>query len=213
MASFPTNQRDQAMILIAFCAVVAVVAYWMYVFTPRSLELAEVQVHVVALQDLNQKAKAELAKGGAEDLQRQAAEYTDHLRYMRRLVPTGNEVPALLEQVSTAARRVGLDIDAVQPEPVIQGPEFDTYRYNLIVRGSYHRLGEFLGNVGGLTRIVAPVNLALVPSRRATPVSSDKKARRIAPDESMLQSTFQIQTYVAKVGALPASPNAEAKLQ
>ena len=40
---------------------------------------------------------------------------------MRRLVPTGNEVPALLEQVSNAARRAGLDISSVEPQPVIAG--------------------------------------------------------------------------------------------
>jgi len=38
---------------------------------------------------------------------------------MRSLVPAGNEVPALLEQVSTAARRVGLEINYIEPEPVI----------------------------------------------------------------------------------------------
>jgi len=199
MALLPQNQRDQGMVLAGILAVVAVGCYWHFVLQPRGLELAAVEQHVAQLQGINQRAKAELAKGGAEDLQRQATEYREHLRYMRQLVPTGNEVPALLEQVSTAARRVGLDIAAVQPEPVIEGEEFDTYRYNLTVTGSYHRLGEFMGNVGSLTRIVAPVNVKLTPEQRDQPTAT--RGKRQALDVSNLKSSFQIQTYVARAGA------------
>ena len=210
MALLPQNQRDQGLLLAGILAVVAVVGYWMYVLQPRGIELAAVEQHVEQLQGINQRAKAELAKGGAEDLQRQASEYREHLRYMRQLVPTGNEVPALLEQVSTAARRVGLDIAAVQPEPVIEGAEFDTYRYNLTVTGSYHRLGEFMGNVGSLTRIVAPVNVKLTPDQRKQQAS---KGKREALDTAELTSKFQIQTYVARAGAAShdAAPAAEDK--
>jgi len=96
-------------------------------------------------------------------------------------------VPALLEQVSTAARRVGLDIATVEPQPVIEGDQFDTYRYKLAVTGGYHALGEFLSNVGSLTRIIAPVNLALAPSpARGKTLSTGLDAR------------FEVQTYVTK---------------
>ena len=113
---------------------------------------------------------------------------------MRQLVPTSNEVPALLEQVSTAARRVDLDINTVTPEPVIEGEQFDTYRYKLTVIGGYHALAEFLTNVGSLTRIVAPVNLELEPSSGQGAAT----ARAASVDRPMLTSKFEIQTYVAK---------------
>ena len=120
---------------------------------------------------------------------------------MRQLVPTGNEVPALLEQVSTAARRVGLDIGAVEPEPVIPGDEFDTYRYKISIVGGYHEVGQFLTNVGSLTRIVAPVNLKLTPSNK-----DDANRTHARRGQSVLQSDFEMQTYVAKAGA--AEPRA-----
>ena len=69
----------------------------------------------------NQRAKAELAKGNVEQLRAEAAKLQENLEVMRQLVPTSNEVPALLEQVSTAARRVGLDLATVKPQPVIEG--------------------------------------------------------------------------------------------
>jgi type IV pilus assembly protein PilO len=121
---------------------------------------------------------------------------------MRQLVPTSNEVPALLEQVSTAARRAGLDLAGVEPQPIIEGDQFDTHKYKVSVIASYHQLAEFLTNVGGLTRIVAPVNLALGPTNNPT------VQRRVRVDGALIDSKFEIQTYVAKT-AVPAGANAK----
>jgi type IV pilus assembly protein PilO len=176
-------------------SIVMIVAYWQFVYSPKTAELAQVRSHVESLQTANQRAKAELAKGSVNDLRAQALRYQQNLQLMRQLVPTSNEVPALLEQVSTAARRVDLDINTVTPEPVIEGDQFDTYRYRLTVIGGYHPLAEFLTNVGSLTRIVAPVNLTLESATGQELTSS--RAKR---GQSMLSTKFEIQTYVAKPG-------------
>src|SRR5580692_239704 len=164
MASFtPKTQRDKMMIFVTLLAVVMVVVYWQFVYAPKTAELAQVESHIESLQGSNHRAKAEMAKGDLDDLRAQALRYQQNLQLMRQLVPTTNEVPALLEQVSTAARRVNMELDGVQPQPVVMGESFDTYRYDITVTGDYHALAEFLANVGSLTRIVAPVNLQLTP--------------------------------------------------
>ena len=116
---------------------------------------------------------------------------------MRQLVPVSNEVPALLEEVSTAARRVGLDLATVEPVPVIPGEQFDTYRYKLGVMGGYHAVAQFLTNVGSLDRIVAPVGLSF--KMHAGDVKSRAQQK---PGEALLDATFQIQTYVARTTPL-----------
>src|SRR6185436_10248223 len=161
MALLPKNQRDQVMVLLVIVAVALIGLYYAYVYTPKADVLTSLQAHVDSLDVSNQRAKAELAKGNVDQLRAEAAKLQDNLEVMRQLVPTSNEVPALLEQVSTAARRVGLDLATVKPQPVVEGEEFDTYRYKVTVIGPYHKLGEFLANVGSLTRIIAPVNLSL----------------------------------------------------
>jgi type IV pilus assembly protein PilO len=196
MASLiPQTQRDKLMFVVVLASVVMVVAYWQFVFSPKTAELTQVRTHVESLQGSNQRAKAELAKGSVNDLRQQALRYQQNLQLMRQLVPTSNEVPALLEQVSTAARRVDLDINTVTPEPVIEGEQFDTYRYKMTVIGGFHPLAEFLTNVGSLTRIVAPVNLTLDVS-----ASQEASGTRAKHGQSILTSKFEIQTYVAKQG-------------
>ena len=196
MALLPKNQRDQVMVLLVIVAVALIGLYYAYVFSPKADVLASLQAHVDSLDMSNQRAKAELAKGNVEQLRAEAAKLQENLEVMRQLVPTSNEVPALLEQVSTAARRVGLDLATVKPQPVIEGEQFDTYRYQVAVIGDYHSLGEFLANVGSLTRIVAPVNLALSPLGNGA--AADQRKKALKNNNSVLDSRFELQTYVTK---------------
>ncbi len=200
MRLLPTNQRDQSMVLLGLLGLIAIFAYWHFYLSTASAELAVVEERVETLVVNNERAKLEAARGDPAKLRAEAAAYRENLTAMRQLVPTSNEVPALLEQVSTAARRVGLDLGRVEPEPVIAGDQFDTYRYKISVAGDYHALGAFLANVGSLTRIVAPVNLQLRPQQQQRDPGRGEAVDRT---RQTLDSEFQIQTYVARTA--PAS--------
>lgn len=189
----PKDQAGQLKVFVVVLAVAAIGLYHQMVYTPKNAELELLEQRVEGLTAANERAKKELARGSVKELREQAQRYAQNLEVMRQLVPTGNEVPALLEQVSTAARRAGLDLSAVEPQPVIQGEQFDTYRYKLSVFGNYHQVAEFLTNVGSLTRIIAPVNMNLA-------VTLDPAANRLKKraDQAVLDTDFEIQTYVTK---------------
>jgi type IV pilus assembly protein PilO len=196
MALFATN-RDKAMAAVTVVALLLTYGFYDYVWTPKAEELNATQGRVDTLLVSNQRAKSELAQGKTAELRAEAERYAQDLEVMRRLVPTGNEVPALLEQVSTAARRVGLDISDVQPEPQLAGDQYDAYKYRLSVRGAYHQIGDLLTNIGSLQRIVAPINLTLVP------VTGDQRKQR--PRTQPVEARFEIQTYVARTVLAPAA--------
>ena len=192
MALLPSSQRDQIKLLIGFAAAALAVAYYVYPYTTREDQMTADTQRVAQLDEANQKAAREFASGSIDELRVQAAENRSALVVMRRLVPTSNEVPALLEEVSTAARRAGLDVGGVTPEPVIAGDKYDTYRYTVTIIGGYHQFGAFLANVGSLARIVAPVNFSIIaggPGRNQAIKTSDKNA---------LASTITLQTYVER---------------
>src|SRR2546423_6400870 len=115
--------------------------------------MAVTQAHVDSLDNRNQQAKADIAQGSLQKLKAQSVEYDQSLKVMRQLVPRSNEVPALLEDISTAARRVGLDLASVEPMPALPGEQFDTYRYKLGVIGGHPPVGPVLRNGGSLDRI------------------------------------------------------------
>jgi type IV pilus assembly protein PilO len=203
MAILPTKQRDQIMVLITILAASLVGLFWYFVYDPKSAELSALSAHVDTLDMQNQKAKSELAKGTVEQIREQARVSRDNLDLMRTLVPAANEVPNLIDQVSTAARRAHLDVGTLEPEPVIAGDLFDTYRYRLRLTGAYNDIAEMLTNIGSLNRIVSSLNVQLISPQNAIPTAAGKQ---------MLTSMFEIQTYVVRTAprAKPVSKNAAA---
>ena len=107
------TKREQTWVGIGVGAVLLLGAYWYFLYKPKSAEMAVTQAHVDSLDKKNQQAKADIAQGSLQKLKAQTAEYEQSLKVMRQLVPRSNEVPALLEDISTAARRVGLDLATV----------------------------------------------------------------------------------------------------
>jgi type IV pilus assembly protein PilO len=189
MALLPQNQRDQLMLVAIIAALGLTYLYWEYVYNPKAEELDGVREHVESLENVNEAAKTALARGSVPQLQADAERYRRDLQAIRQLVPTANEVPVLLDQVSTAARRVGLELSDVNPEPVIAGDFFDVYRYRISITGDYHTVGEFLTNVGSLTRVVAPINVQLQPTM--------KVGRVPRANQALIDANLQLQTYVA----------------
>jgi type IV pilus assembly protein PilO len=197
MAGLPKGQREQGLLLVCILAIAAIGLYWNFVFNPNAAELEQKQERYEALVAMNQRARTEMARGNLDDLRRELAEQQEHLTLIRTLVPTGNEVSLLLDQISTAARRVRLDIASVDPQPVVEGSNYDTYRYNLAIVGGYHELAQFFTNVGSLSRIVLPVNVSLQVSTNAT--VQEMRARNNA---AVIEARFQLQTFVSR--ALPS---------
>jgi type IV pilus assembly protein PilO len=194
MVSFPKGQREQVLLLVIIASVAAIGLYWYFPYRAMATELDEKKARVEQLVLNNQKAKSEMTKGSLDQLRKQLAEYEQNLVLVRTLVPVGNEVPSLLEQVSTAARRAGLDVSTVDPEAVVEGDNYDTYRYKMTVVGSYNALGEFFSNIGNLTRIILPVNMTL-----AAPTNPNLSKSRQAPDKALIEAHFELQTFVSKV--------------
>lgn len=202
MAGMPTNQRDQLMLFVGILGIVGAALYWNFVFTPKA---AEIEVQVARLEKLdatNNRAKAMLARGTVEQMREEAKVLSDNLSLIRTLIPAGNEVPALLDQILGAARRVGLEQDSFVPGAVVEGETFDTYRYRLSFNGTYHQIGEMLTAIGSLRRIMAPVNVSLSPA----PEGSTRL--RVQPGEQVLNANFDIQTYVLRAAA-PAEGGAQ----
>jgi type IV pilus assembly protein PilO len=187
------TKREKKLAAAGAACVLVLGLYWYFLYKPKAAELAVTQTHVDSLDKKNQEARADIAQGSLQKLRAQSAEYDQSLKVMRQLVPRSNEVPALLEDISTAARRVGLDLATVEPMPVLPGEQFDTYRYKLAVIGGYHPVGQFLSNVGSLNRIIAPVTMAI----KLHPVA-DKTKARVKKGESLVDTEFQVQTYVAR---------------
>ncbi|MCC7053327.1 MAG: type 4a pilus biogenesis protein PilO [Gemmatimonadaceae bacterium] len=196
------SKREQSLLAVILVALGISVLFYMYVFTPKSETITEQGAHVEALASANQKAASELKAGNLRQLKEDATRYAENLAVMRQLVPTVNEVSGLLEQVSNSARKVGLDIASVQPQPVAGGGEnYDAHRYRLVVKGGFNNMTEFLTNIGSLPRIVTPMVLKMKLADGAGTATQNAGGRRRMPaSEAPIMTEFDIETYVARGG-------------
>lgn len=201
MAGMPTNQRDQIMLFVAILGIAGAGLYWNFVYAPKAEAITVQEERLEKLDASNQRAKVMLARGTVEEMRAEAQVLQDNLALIRTLIPVGNEVPALLDQILAAARRVGLEQDSFVPGSVVQGETFDTYRYRLSFNGTYQQIGEMLTAIGSLRRIMAPVNVSLAPA----PEGSTRL--RVQPGEQVLNANFDIQTYVLRTA--PAEGGAQ----
>lgn len=200
MGLLPQNPRDQKLVLVAIVAIGLAGTYQQLVWKPKSADLQILATRLDTLDSLNRIAAADVHRGNSAKMKQEADGFARELAVLRRLVPTQNEVPALVESISGAARRAGLEFSDVQPDGIVSGDQFDTYKYKVAVTGPYHQVAEFISNIGSLPRIVVPMNMQLAPTNRA---GGELKPRK---NEQLLDVHFQVQTYVAHSAPTDSTP-------
>jgi type IV pilus assembly protein PilO len=205
MALIPTDQRSQIMMLLVLVAAAGGYFFWTKVQAPQSAELTAAHTEADSLQKIVDAAKADLASGTVEDLRRKVEEYSGSLELMKRLVPDRNEVPTLIDDISTKAKVRGITLGKIQPLTPEIGSPFDTYRYRLEVYGHYDQLGEYLADVASLPRIVVPQDVTLSSAPPAT--------ARLLGDTAgaLLLAEFTIRTFVKSSSSPPAAGGTRAR--
>jgi type IV pilus assembly protein PilO len=200
-----SNEKATPLLALVLAGIVGYIAYTGAVIEMVGLKgLASRQAHVAAIKDTivtfeaaTDSAKKELARGTVADVRKRLESYRGSLTLLRRLVPERNEVPNLLDDISTRGKIRGVTLSQVVPLPVEAGPApFNTYKYNMSVIGKYDQIGQFLADVASLQRIIVPydLNVGAANSTSAKALGDSSGA--------LLEAKFQIRTFVK-------SPNSE----
>src|SRR5205809_5860865 len=198
MALIPQDRQSQYMLLITIAMVALGYFFWNYWVQPTNAKIVATRAEADSLQTIIDRAKQDLASGTVDDLRRKVEEYQALLSVMRRLVPEKNEVPALIDDISTKSKVRGVTIGRFEPLAVESAQPFDNYRYRLEILGHYDQLGEFLSDIASLPRIVVPQDVVLKPAQQ--------QAQRILNDTlgALLEAQFSIRTFVKSPAPPPA---------
>lgn len=207
MASL-TSQKATPVLVILLAGLVGYMGYTgavietvgMSGLSARQDRVAAVRDTIAQLEAATDSAKRELSRGTVQDLRKRLDTYRGSLSLLRRLVPERNEVPNLLDDISSRGKIRGVTLSQVVPMPVEAGPvPFDTYKYNMSVIGKYDQIGQFLADVASLQRIIVPYDLNVaVANAGAAKALGDTSG-------SLLEAKFQVRTFVKS-----SSPEGEA---
>ena len=197
MALLPQDRRGQILLFLTVFAVSGLYFLWSGTpvggvpgYSQLSKTRDSLQIQLDSATAKVRAAQRDVQRGTVAQLERRLEEYRATLDLMRQLVPLGDEVPNLLDDISSRAKIRGANVVNFVPQPKESGSPFDTQRFRFTVTGQYDQVGEFLSDIASLPRIIVPYDLRL---QRIQSPTADTSLRRVA---SMLQVSFQVRTYV-----------------
>ena len=177
-------KQKQALAVIAVSLVVLYFAnsLW-YTGATEAVEAQEARVENMQAQ--NRTAQA-LAIRTGQDTEERMALYERHIAQLEQLIPESAEVPALMDEISTVEREVGVTVDMMRPEAEEPGDFYTKQTFEMRVFGEFHDVARFLTRIASLSRILTPIDVS---------VEEFNDPRALSFDAPVVVN-FRFQTYV-----------------
>lgn len=135
--------------------------YW-YLAAPKAEELEQSrQEEARLLRDFRSKA-AQAANLPA--LREQVEELDGRLASLVEMLPSGPEIPSLIDDISETAIDNQLAIDFIRLRSAVNREFYVERPFDIRVRGDYHRTAAFIAGVADLERIVTQHDFELKPA-------------------------------------------------
>ncbi len=177
-------KQKQALVVVSLSLVVLYFAnsFW-YSGATEAVEAEEARVENMQAQ--NRTAQA-LAIRLGEDTEERMAVYERHIAQLEQLIPRSAEVAALLDQISTVERDVGVTVDMMRPEAEEPGDFYTKQTFEMRVFGEFHDLARFLTRIASLSRILTPIDVSV----------EEFTDPRASSFDAPVVVNFRFQTYV-----------------
>ncbi len=184
MPLLPQDPRDQYRMLGIILLMALGAVFYLYVWSPKSVQLTELEERIEQIEQSNEIAQARTQN---LDTIRDELELGERqFAVLERLVPGQGEVPAIFEAIASETQSLGLDLINVTPsEPMADSAGyFLRQNWSMQVEGEYHDVAQFLARVAGFTRIVRP------------DVEEIRPARVTNSGRQLIQARFRLETFV-----------------
>ncbi|MDX1578018.1 MAG: type 4a pilus biogenesis protein PilO [Gemmatimonadota bacterium] len=184
MALLPQEPRDQYRMLGVILLIAVGAAFYLYLWSPRQTELAELEQRVEQIEQANALAEARMQNLDAvrEELELGERQFA----MLERLVPAESEVPAIYEAIASETQSLGLELVNVTPSDAVPDSAgyFMRQNWGMQIEGEYHDVGQFMARVASFTRIVRP------------DVEEIRPARTTNSGRQFVNARFRLETFV-----------------
>ncbi|MBE2294678.1 MAG: type 4a pilus biogenesis protein PilO [Phycisphaerales bacterium] len=187
-------------IILAVLVIAAVLGAGYYFFTNSSLEELD------RVSNEEQKLRQEFIEkqrvaANLESFRAQLKQMEAELEIMLRQLPTGTEMPDLLQDISNTGKKNGLDFELFKPEAEQPRDFYAAKPITIKAQGTYHQFGAFVSGVAALSRIVTLENATLTSK-----VATSKGDKKPGGAESLdIQATLQTYRYMDEASEPPAA--------
>lgn len=191
-------------VILAVVVIAAVLGAGYYFFTGDQLDkLDQVTREEQGLrQEFIEKQRV---AANLDSFRAQLKQMEADLEVMLRQLPTGTEMPDLLEDVSNTGKKNGLEFELFKPENEQPRDFYAAKPITIKAKGTYHQFGAFVSGVAALSRIVTLENATLTGA-------GGKGAKAKSGAEPLtIQATLQTYRYMDESAAASAPKPGAAK--
>jgi len=132
---------------------------WKLDVSKQREELAKVERKELDLRDTFETKQKKAANLGA--LKQQMKEMEQSFGDMLRQLPNKTEIAGLIVDISQTGLAAGLEFDLFKPQQEQPTEFYAELPIDIVVKGDYHQIGEFVSGVAELPRIVTTHNIRL----------------------------------------------------
>jgi type IV pilus assembly protein PilO len=193
-------------LVLVVLVIAAVLGAGYYFFTSDQLE--ELDRVTREEQQLRQEfIEKQRVAANLESFRAQLKQMEADLEVMLRQLPTGTEMPDLLEMCPDTGKKNGLDFELFKPEAEQPRDFYAAKPITIKAQGTYHQFGAFVSGVAALSRIVTLENATLT----STSDKAAKGGKKAGDAESLsIQATLQTYRYMDEADA-PAAGQQKGK--
>ncbi|HSK21854.1 MAG TPA: type II secretion system protein GspM [Egicoccus sp.] len=141
--------RRQTILLLGLAAVLVVAMYWLLLFRPQQVELADVRAQVDA--QIAQQAQLEGQLVRLRGVRAGAPEIEAELAAIQAILPEDAALPPLLRQLQAAADDAGVVLQTITttpPQPVVDAATpLSAVGVNLQAQGNYFQIVDYLRRI------------------------------------------------------------------
>ncbi|MGH7821206.1 MAG: type 4a pilus biogenesis protein PilO [Candidatus Binatia bacterium] len=174
-------ERNQRLMVYGVLLGLIGLSYWYFLYSPKSLALADLEQRAESLRIEEQKKSRMAAQ--LERYRREVKELDAQLKKALAQLPDQKEIPDLLSTVSSVGRDSGLDIVLFRQRPEAYHDFYAEVPVEMLMRGTYAQVTRFLEKVSELNRIVNITDISM-----KTPVINEG---RVMLDTSCTAVTFR----------------------
>jgi len=164
------NPRTQVITLISLVGVLAVILYLHFIFIPQIARDIKLIGKTLKIKKDTRTAKSIIAE--KPGFKKRLEEYNKKVELYEKKLPEQQEIPSLLENLSTMARSANITIVGITPSlPPSGGGRNQVYQEIPVVitaKSGYHELGRFINNLENGNRFMKVLDID-VKADKATP--------------------------------------------
>lgn len=150
IGGWPNQVKIFFALLLALCVFAA--GYFLVISDAVDVYKAEQQKELTLKEDF--KTKYQLA-ANLKLYREQLAVMEEQFAELLKMLPSENEMPGLLDDLTFAATDAGLRIKSLNWEPEIERDFYIEFPIKMSVTGDYHQIGHMVSGVAELPRIVS----------------------------------------------------------